>query len=1173
MDRARSSGRDRNTAHNVRDGRILISLLAAVLCLCALVSDGRHAAHAQQSGTVRDTSLYKVSADHLRYTTIEGEHVVLLDGNVRIDHQTATITSKLGFHYQDKNFTELKDDVHALDGSMEMFSDIGEYYGEGMILVTRGNVRVLDGGWEILCDYARYDRVQRTALLTGNLSLRDSTRVMYADSIVYDRDSETAEALGNVVLIDEVGDYSIAGKHAWYNRSFGEAVVDIDPILTFDLSSEERGTIVAEWMRFDIVDKVGIAVNDVKLVKGETRAVCDSAAIFNEEGFVSLFGSPEAFNGRSGMMGDRMDIYYEEDEVRQIVIPAEGRLVENPAPGSPWRDDSWIIGDSVSIFLSDEKVDSVKIIGNSRAMYYPVEGEAGKVSNNFSAGDTMFFRFRNDLLNYVRMSGRAEGLYNFMTLAADQTIDSAAALIDTSLSYRDFKAYAEKVKYNAEVIEYFADTEDVLLHRNASLTYQNRTLSAQRVSFNSRVNVLEAVGDPVMEEVDQKMYGIDMGYHMEHEAGVVVDGSTKYGDGYYLGEYIFKVGDDVLKVYNSTYTTCDRKNPHYSMRSDRMKIYLKDKIVSGPITLYVGEVPIFYLPYMAASLRRDRHSGLLRPNFDFGLSSREGRFIRGLGYYWALNDYTDFLLSSDFNEKKSFRIHLKNLYRVRYLLNGNVRLNFYRNMQDYTNEWTINSIHNQDIGRTAKFNSDLRFVSSDNAQSSIDRAEDVSKIVDRRIYSSARFNKRWGGTSLNISAKRDQKLNVNPETPTVTKLSTTMPSVSLNFPRTSLWFGEKSLEGDRGIWERVLGSIVFTPRISANRRTEESLARRKETFSTGTGAGLSQSHKIGFISFNPSVRFDWDYFKVLSDEIDSAYAEYVPGGPDNRYVNEVSSRLSAQASTTFYGTFYPRIGPLAGVRHSLNPSVNYGFRPRLSENQVERHSVSYSLRNTFDLKVLRGGEEVKKSNVLVWNLSGSYDPQADQDVRFSRISSNITTQAVNFISFRMSHTYDPYEQKIVSQSLTAGLSLNLSGRFGYPAVWSIDEGEALRAAEDAADPKSHDPTRSRDKQNWTLSLGYNISQSGVDNNRRTDSNVRISGNIDLTTNWKVSYTAYYAVEAHEFREQQYRIERDLHCWRASFVHRKFGNEWSYYFQIAIKSHPEIMYERGPRGLQNVGQFW
>ena len=1173
VDRVRSSWRDRNTAHNARAVRILISLLAAALCICVLVPDGRRAAHAQELGTARDTSLYNVSADHLRYTTIEGDHVVLLDGNVRLNHQAATITSKYGYHYQDKKYTELKDDVHALDGSMEMFSDIGEYYSDGMILIARGNVKVLDRGWEIQCDYARYDRVQRIALLTGNLSLKDSTRVMYADSILYDRDSETAEALGNVVLIDDVDDYSIAGKHMLYDRSLGEVVIDIDPILTFDLSSRERGILVAEWMKFDIVDKIGIAVEDVRLVKGETHATCDSAVIFNEEGFVSLFGSPEAVNGRSGMTGDRMDIYYEEDEVRQIVIPAEGRLTESPTPDSPWRDDSWIIGDSVSIFLSDEKVDSVRIIGNSRAMYYPIEGEAGKVSNNFSAGDTMFFLFRDDQLSYVRMSGRADGLYNFMTLAADQTIDSAAALIDTTLNYRDFRAYAEKVKYNADVIEYFADTEDVLLHRNASLTYQNRKLGAQRISFNSRINVLEAVGDPVMEETDQKMYGVDMGYHMEHEAGVVVDGSTKYGDGYYLGEYIFKVGDDVLKVYNSTYTTCDRKNPHYSMRSNKMKIYLKDKIVSGPITLYVGEVPIFFLPYMAASLRRDRHSGLLRPNFDFGVSSREGRFIRGLGYYWATSDYTDFLLSSDFNEKKSFRLHLTNVYKVRYLLGGNVRLNFYRNMQDFSNEWTINSVHSQNIGKTAKFNSNLRFVSSDNAQSSIDRAEDVRKIVDRRIYSSARFNKRWGGTSLNISAKRDQKLNVNPETPTATRLSTTMPSMSLNFPRTSLWFGEKSPEGERGIWERMLGGIIFTPRLSAVRKTEESLARRKETLSAGTGAGLSQSHKIGFISFNPSVRFDWDYFKVISDEIDSAYAEYVPGGPDNRYVNEISSRLSAQASTTIYGTFYPRIGPLAGIRHSLNPSVSYGFTPKLSENQVERQSVRYSLRNVFDLKVLQGGEEVKKSNVLVWNLSGSYNPQADQNTSFSNISSNITTQIANFISFRMSHTYDPYEQKIVSQSQTAGLSLNLGGSFGYPAVWSIDEGEVLRVAEGVVDQKSIDPTRSRDKQNWMLSLGYNISQSGVDDRRRTDSNVRISGNIDLTSSWKISYTAYYAVEAHEFREQQYKIERDLHCWRASFVHRKFGNEWSYYFQIAIKSHPEIMYERGPRGLQNVGQFW
>lgn len=1167
------SRRDRGNAAGGRRRFIsaaAVSLAAAFLCTLVGSIDRPRAA-AQEAAAQRDTTLYEVSADRLRYTTEGDRRAAILEGNVRIDHQTATITSRRGIQYPDKRYTVLRDDVHARDVSLEMFSDVGEYYGDRALLIAKGNVRVIDRGWEITCEQAQYDRNRHIAVLTGDLKLSDSTRVMYADSIVYDRRTEIAEALGHVVLIDEVEGYSISGKHARYDKAKKEAIVDVNPVLTFDLESNERGTIVADWMRFDVDKEIGVAVGEVKMLKGETRAECDSAAIYNDEGLVRLFGTPVAENGRSGMKGDRMEIYYTENEVRRVIIPASGTLTEKPGPDSPWREESWIVGDSIAIFLSEEKVDSVRIVGSSKAMYYPIEGERGKVSNNFSSGDTMYFRFENEKLHYVRISGGSEGLYNFMNLTMNETIDSIAAAIDTALVYREFSSHAEKVRYRADNIEYFADAEDIALRGNAELEYQNRSLGAEMIDFNSRLNVLEAIGDPVMEEDDQRMYGVDMGYHMDHESGVVVDGSTKYGEGYYLGEHIFKVGKDVLKVYNSTYTTCDRKRPHYCMRSNKMKVYLKDKIVSGPITLYVGEIPVFYLPYMANTLRKDRHSGFLRPNFDIGIDSREGRFIRGLGYYWATNDYTDFLLTTDFNERRSLRMELTNVYKIRYLLNGNVRLNFYRNLDDYTNEWTINSNHNQNIGTTAKFSSDLRFVSSDRAQSAIDRAEDVARIVDRRIYSSARFNKRWGGTSLNLSARRDQTLNVDPEKPTATKVSSTLPSLSLNLPRTSLWFGAQHKENEQGFWERFLGSVVFSPNVSATHSITESLARYKSTLNAKSGTSFSQQHKISFLNFNPSVSMNWEYYKVLKDEIDSLYADLIPGGKDTSYKNEFSMSLSSTVGTTLYGLFYPRIGPLVGIRHTLSPSVGYRYTPKLSENQVERRGVSYSIRNVFDLKVREGDEEVAKNGVLLWTLGGSYNPDAEPDRRFSNISSNMSTELGGLLGFRMSHTYDPYQKKIISQTISADMSLRLGGSFSYPITWKVDGGERIRAAADGS-LEDAESRLSGEEQRWSLGLSYSITQTGMDAFRQIDSNVKLSGMIGLTHNWQISYDAYYSIETREFREQRYNIDRDLHCWRASFVHRRFGNEWSYYFQIAVKAHPDIMYERGPRGLQSLAGY-
>jgi lipopolysaccharide assembly outer membrane protein LptD (OstA) len=1275
-----------------------ILILGASLALPA-----RSAGQAQRTAAA-DTAAYRVSTGSFRSTVEEGERINYLEGGVRIDHQTTTITSNRGKQYQDREHTLLIEDVRVTDGTLRMFGDLGEHFGASDLLTMDGNVRSYDRGWEIRCDHVEYNRATRVAILTGNLRLSDSTRVMYADSIYYDRDAETAEAVGNVVLIDEVENYSIAGDHATYDRMGGAAIVDENPILTFDLQAEEKGMVVSRLMRFDITNGIGTAVDSVAMAKGQTRASCDSAVIYNEEGRVELFGNPRAFSRTSSMSGERMQLLYNEEGIERVIIPENGRLTESPGEGSPWREDSWIEGDSVVIYLSEEKVDSVRIIGDSKAMYYPVEEEQGKVSNNYSVGDTMLFRFTDEELNYVEISGKASGVYNFINLSAQETIDSIAASIDSSLVYRRFDDHAQNVEYKAGRIEYFAARESIVLKNNAIVEYQNKSLSAQNIDFNSRMNVLEAVGNPVLEESGQKMYGFVMGYDMESEAGLVTDGSTKYQEGYYLGERIFKVGDDILKVYGSKYTTCSRKKPHYTFRAKKMKVFIDDKIVSGPITMYFGEVPVFYLPFMANSIRRDRHSGFLRPNFDIGINSRDGRFLRGVGYYWATNDYTDFLLTTDFNEERNFRIHLTNRYNVRYLFNGDAHVDFFRDLRDDTNEWKFTSKHKQDLGRNSSLNASLSFVSSDRALSAIDRSKDVQNFVDRRIQSSVSYRKAWGNTKLSFSANRVQKLDVT--SPSENRVTMQFPTLSLNFPTTSLWPLAKHAEGEQGIAERVLRGFTFAPNLRMDVSHEESEQRTKRTAKASSGASFRRQMRALFLNVEPAMSLNWNYHDVLEDDINLDYVEeptsavytgdpvptptagsplvidgsndrlrinvdgtqsgeifiaqgsYTSGdllatemqnainadaglgssdvvvvfsltdtlttgqfsfrsltvgstsviefldqavspiygpigvtiniqargtnysGPvkDLTYKNELTMRLSAALGTTVYGTFNPNIGPLRGIRHTFNPTVSYSYTPQLTRSQVSNQSVSYSIRNAFDLKVLEDSTEVKKNNVLTWNLSGSYDPDLPKNARWSTISSSIRTGFGRYLSFRVSQTYDPYKKKIMMTSINAGLSLHLNGAFSYPGSWEVEEEETIKAAEGDIGtppvPEDFSPTEAgAGHLPWSFKIDYTVSQqSRAGGDPYTDSQISMSGMISLTTNWKITYSSYYNVQEKEFTNYQYAISRDLHCWRASFVHRQFADDWSYYFQIAIKAHPDVMYERGPRELMGFGGY-
>ncbi|RPJ40247.1 MAG: hypothetical protein EHM19_13980, partial [Candidatus Latescibacterota bacterium] len=139
-------------------------------------------AGAQEDSAASDSTLYTVTAASLRSSIEEGERVVYLEGGVRIDHATTTITSVRGKHYPLRRYIVLQDSVRVVDGTAVMKSDVGEYFGLTNTLGLAGRVRFADRGWKARCDRAKYDRDRRVAVLTGNLSAQDSTRTMYADT-------------------------------------------------------------------------------------------------------------------------------------------------------------------------------------------------------------------------------------------------------------------------------------------------------------------------------------------------------------------------------------------------------------------------------------------------------------------------------------------------------------------------------------------------------------------------------------------------------------------------------------------------------------------------------------------------------------------------------------------------------------------------------------------------------------------------------------------------------------------------------------------------------------------------------------------------------------------------------------------------------------------------------
>ena len=174
----------------------------------------------------------------------------------------------------------------------------------------------------------------------------------------------------------------------------------------------------------------------------------------------------------------------------------------------------------------------------------------------------------------------------------------------------------------------------------------DRAARARGACSTSKKQVLEARGNPQLEDRGDTLRGKSLAYDLESRRGTVFGARTRYQTGWYAGDKIRRLGDDVLDVSGARYSTCNLDEPHYAFRSDRMKIYLKDKIIARPVVFALqaradAGAAVLRVP----DPRRTAHSGLLVPQIQFGFGDETGGYIRNAGYYWAPNDYIDFTVS------------------------------------------------------------------------------------------------------------------------------------------------------------------------------------------------------------------------------------------------------------------------------------------------------------------------------------------------------------------------------------------------------------------------------------------------------------------------------------------------------------------------------------------------
>jgi lipopolysaccharide assembly outer membrane protein LptD (OstA) len=1058
---------------------------------------------------------------------------------------------------------------------------------DNIIVNLIGNVTFKHGELNLRSHRAVWYRTAGQVVFIDSVRIEDPDQVLTADRVTYYRNSRKMVADGDVELYSKKEDAKITGGHGEYDRIEKLAVFTLSPSLILKPDrADSTVTVTAELLEYHVEEEKGIAREKVRISKSDLLATCDEADWMNRENKILLTGNPEAEKQNDRLTGEKMDIFIENEKVSQIIVEGEARASHLEIDSlSQTQRESFLGAKRMIFFLEDETLERVKASGNATSLYHPENtresGQDQRTDKNVASGDTIDLFLSDDKLNRVQIQGGAMGTYTFQGERGKENPE-----------------VEDTIWYSAERIDYRIDEKLITLREESSLKYDQVSLTAGKITYHTTEQILVAEsiksqegekqsqeGSPVLQDGDDRIEGERMSYDLRSRRGKVKAGVTNIQRGTYRGELLRKITDEVLLADRCFYTTCDSTKPYYThFYARKMKIIAKDKVIAQPVVMYIGHLPVFAIPFYVFPIKPGRHSGFL--TFDIGNLEAGQRFVRNLGYYWALSDYWDLKTAFDYYEGSGWMIKSRARYKKRYVLEGWIegsynhqsRWNLSTLTKSRSERWDLKFNHRQTISPTLSASASGTFLSDKDYWRDLNL--DPAERRNRSLHSQANISKRWSSASAVLALDHTWNLDTDYRT-------LSLPFIS--FSRSSLPL-IPAKESDGGeIQPRWYNSIYYT--FSSNfvnyqfrQKSEEDFNRKKFMVSDNRVALSAPQKLFGWLVLSPGLNFQETWYYVFRTNLSESYP--IPGNSSARR-GTFSTNLSAK--TVLYGTFHPRVGNLVGIRHVMTPTVNFTWQPEFKRKQeylsftgrggsgAKSQAMNFSLSNLLQTKTksVQNGEEVeKKLDLFTLNFRSGYNFLAEQH-KLSNLTTALRSTAIRNVSLTFSSSHDFYDQTGDLNLLSPRwLSFSFDTRISLQGSWVEPAGIEMGSQQEqspedmgAAFPGGPgESTPERTTQSWSLNLSHRYSEV------RGGSEVHwitASLSLPLTRRLHLRYHNRYDLSEEKITEQTFEFYRDMHCWEARFTWIATGYREGYYFRFNIKALPEIKVEKSRGGLREV----
>lgn len=294
--------------------------------------------------------------------------------NGKIVANQDVLTSQKGYYDSRTQMAFFKDSVVLVNPEYTMYSDTLKYHSPTSVAYFLGPTQIVSDDNRIECTRGYYNTNTNIASFWNRASLYSDASVLTADSFFYNRNTGVGKAFERIVLIDTSEQIHVYGNQGIYYELKKESVVFQNPVAEKFMDSDTLLVLADTLFVFsDSLNKKLLAYNHAQIFSSDMSGVCDTLLYRMQDSIIEMKKEPFLWNENKQISGDSITLFLVQNKVDRMEVRNKSFIASHHE--MEWFDQ--ISGKNIDHYFIDNKLRRVEVMEKAKSLYYMREDDTG----------------------------------------------------------------------------------------------------------------------------------------------------------------------------------------------------------------------------------------------------------------------------------------------------------------------------------------------------------------------------------------------------------------------------------------------------------------------------------------------------------------------------------------------------------------------------------------------------------------------------------------------------------------------------------------------------------------------------------------------------------------------------------------------------------------------------